>query len=101
MCGTDQTEKVAEDCGMHRFVKIEDYAELFGYSVFRAPENRLDREAILRKLRSRFQTDDDAAILAYLENIEAVFILHDPMHWEESLSVRGASLNLSRSSATF
>ena len=84
--GIADIERIALDCGVHKFVTISEYCALYPSLVpisLRRPE---DRALVLEQVKERMQIYDDKFFEEPFQ-INAIFFLNDPVVWEESIQV--------------
>ncbi|CAK63612.1 unnamed protein product (macronuclear) [Paramecium tetraurelia] len=78
LCGAGHLTEIAKDCDLRYFYTIDEYSALFDQVEFKQYDDGVIRQ---------YETDIKQRNMEQMKNqqIEAVFIVFDPIKWEESI----------------
>lgn len=86
IAGIADIERIAEDCGMHKFVTITEYSALYPNLVPISLRKIEDRAPVLKRVKERMKIHDDKFFDEPFQ-VHAIFYLNDPVVWEESIQI--------------
>ena len=84
--GVGNVHLIASDCGLQKFITVDEYCALFPYLVPISKRNSEDHDKTKVLIQERFGIYGDD----FFNNpfkVDAIFVLHDVIKWEENIQV--------------
>lgn len=86
LLGSGKIRKIAEDSGLRRYITFDEFSTLYPERFPLYQRERLDPQQTRQAVMKRFGLAHEA-LLKHPLQMSAIFILHDPVYWEECFQI--------------